>query len=78
MQTAIWVFVWLLTAYLVGNLAYVRGRRDKWEELSKDYICIHKSVSVKPADRKNKIKKTNKRLDKKRLKRYNKSSYKYN
>lgn len=72
MQTMIWVFVWLLTAYLVGKLAYVRGRRDKWEELSKDYICIHKSVSVKPTEkiivRKFRARASKKRLDKRRLK----------
>ena len=71
-QTLVWVSVWLLTAYLVGNLAYVRGRRDKWEELSKEYICIHKSVSVKPKEkvivRKFRARKSKKRLDKVRLK----------
>ena len=48
MQIAIWVFVWLIMAYLIGQLAYRKGRQDKWEELSTDYICIHKSVGITP------------------------------
>lgn len=50
MQTMdlIWVFliVWATTAYLVARVAYAQGMRDKWEEVTKDYICLHKGVVV--------------------------------
>ena len=86
MQTVIWVFIWLMMAYLIGQLAYRKGRQDKWEEMSSDYICIHKSVCVSPNDKKTREKRREKRLektqkrakktlDKKHKKRYNKTSY---
>ena len=78
MQTVIWVFIWLMMAYLIGQLAYRKGRQDKWEEMSSDYICIHKSVCVSPNDKKRREKtrkRAKKTLDKKHKKRYNKTSY---
>lgn len=72
MSQIIWVFVWLVTAYLVGQVAYAKGRKDKWEELSREYICLHKSVII---CHEKKEEKANKRLDNKRKKKYNKESY---
>lgn len=76
MQIAIWAFVWLVMAYLIGQLAYRKGRQDKWEEMSTDYICIHKTVGVSPLAKRGKkpVKKAKKPLDKKDKKRYNKLS----
>ena len=76
MQIAIWVFVWLIMAYLIGQLAYRKGRQDKWEELSTDYICIHKSVGITPLAKRGKKAgiRAKKPLDKKPKKRYNKLS----
>ena len=62
------VFMLVLMAmvcYLVGRVAYVEGRRSKWEEISKCYIVLHKSVLIEP----NKPQKT---LDKHKKKKYNK------
>lgn len=72
MSQIIWVFVWLVTAYLVGQVAYSKGRKDKWEELSKEYICLHKSVIV---CLEKKEEKTNKNIDNRSKKKYNKKSY---
>lgn len=77
MTEIIWIFVWLLTAYLVGQVAYAKGRKDKWVELSRDYICIHKTCSVRQNEKKPKkfraqIKKN---LDNRSKKKYNKKSY---
>ena len=72
MSQIIWVFVWLVTAYLVGQVAYAKGRKDKWDELSKEYICFHKSVIV---CREKKEEKTKKHIDNRSKKKYNKKSY---
>ena len=41
------LFVWAIMVYLVGCVAYNEGRKSKWEEMSREYICIHKSVCIK-------------------------------
>lgn len=53
------LFVLALLCYLIGKVAYDEGRRDKWEEISKCYIVLHKSVLIqptKPLDKRNKKK----------------------
>ena len=55
-------FVLALLCYLIGKVAYNEGRKSKWEEMSRDYICIHKSVLIQP----------NKPLDKTKQKSYHK------
>ena len=55
----------LMVCYLVGRVAFNEGRRSKWEEVSRDYIVLHKSVLIEP----NKPQKT---LDKHKKKKYNK------
>lgn len=67
-----WMFCWAMMCYLVGRVAFQEGRKSKWEEMSREYICIHKSVFITYPNQ-NGVKKT---LDKKVKKRYNKSSYK--
>lgn len=62
------VFMLVLMAmvcYLVGRVAYVAGRTDKWNEMCEQYICIHKTCLISP----NKPQKT---LDKHKKKKYNK------
>lgn len=49
-MTFLWnLFVWAVMVYLVGRVAYNEGRKSKWEEMSREYICIHKSVCIKEA-----------------------------
>lgn len=62
-------FCWAVMVYLVGELAYKEGRKSKWEEMSREYICIHKSCLITHNN-------TKKWLDKDKKKRYNKSAYK--
>lgn len=57
------IFVWAVMAYLIGTVAYNKGRKDKWEEMCREYICIHKSVCVQ------KVQKRRKTLDKSNKKR---------
>lgn len=47
-MTAILLLFWGMISYLACRVAYNQGRKDKWEEMAKDYICFHKSVKVKP------------------------------
>lgn len=61
-MTVLGLFVLALLCYLIGKVAYNEGRRDKWEEISKCYIVLHKSVLIQP----------NKPLDKRNKKRYHK------
>lgn len=85
MTQIIWMFVGLLLAYLVGQVAYEKGRKDKWEEMSKEYICLHKSVIVIKNENKtenqtekagkSKKEKSKKNLDNRRKNKYNKKSY---
>lgn len=81
MQVILWTLAFLLMAYLIGQLAYRKGRQEIWEEISKDYICLHKSVLITSVKVKDKIIKDEKRyrrrkrketLDRKIKKRYNK------
>lgn len=66
----IWqIFCWAVMVYLVGRVAYNEGRKSKWEEMCKEYICIHKSVCVKPC------KKEQKTIDKCSKNKYNKKAY---
>ena len=59
----------LIMAYLIGQVAYREGRKSKWEEMCKEYICIHKSVCIKPC------KKEQKTIDKCSKNKYNKKAY---
>ena len=38
----------LMVCYLVGRVAFNEGRRSKWEEISREYIVLHKSVLIQP------------------------------
>lgn len=40
--------MWCIAGYLACRVAYSQGRKDKWEEVARDYICFHKSVKIKP------------------------------
>ena len=40
--------LWAFIGYLACRVAYNQGRKDKWEEMARDYICFHKSVKIKP------------------------------
>ena len=40
--------LWGIAGYLACRVAYNQGRKDKWEEIARDYICFHKSVNIKP------------------------------
>lgn len=59
----------LIMAYLIGQVAYREGRKSKWEEMCKEYICIHKSVCIKPCE------KGQKTIDKCSKNKYNKKAY---
>lgn len=56
------LFVLALLCYLIGTVAYNAGIRSNWEEISKNYIVLHKSVIIQP----------NKPLDKRNKKMYHK------
>lgn len=45
---AILLLLWGMIGYLACRVAYTQGRKDKWEEMARDYICFHKTVKVKP------------------------------
>lgn len=62
-----------IMAYLIGQVAYREGRKSKWEEMCREYICIHKSVCIRTCER---TERTEKTLDKKNKKRYNVKAYK--
>lgn len=64
MQVILWTLAFLLMAYLIGQLAYRKGRQDKWEEISKDYICLHKGVVVSRVKVRKKIAKDIQRAEK--------------
>lgn len=59
----------LIMAYLIGQVAYREGRKSKWEEMCKEYICIHKSVCVKSCGKEHKT------IDKCSKNKYNKKAY---
>lgn len=40
--------MWGIAGYLACRVAYNQGRKDKWDEIARDYICFHKSVKIKP------------------------------
>lgn len=40
--------MWGIAGYLACRVAYNQGHKDQWEEISRDYICFHKSVRIKP------------------------------
>lgn len=43
------VFIsWVVITYMACRIAYNQGRKDKWIDMSKNYICIHKDVKIKP------------------------------
>lgn len=42
------LIMWGIAGYLACRVAYNQGRKDKWEEIARDYICFHKSVKIKP------------------------------
>lgn len=85
MQVILWTLAFLLMAYLIGQLAYRKGRQDKWEEISKDYICLHNGVvvsrakvrkkiakDIQRAEKRSRARKSKQTLDKIVKKRYNK------
>lgn len=61
----------LIMAYLIGQVAYREGRKSKWEEMCREYICIHKSVCIKPCEKEEKT-----TIDKRHKKKYNTKAYK--
>ena len=61
-MTVFMLMMWAIMCYLIGRVAYNEGRKSKWEEISREYIAIHKSVLIQP----------NKPLDKCNKKRYHK------
>ena len=62
------MFLWAVMVYLVGQVAYTKGRKDKWEEMCREYICIHKSVCIREIDRKKPEKPLTKPTKKSRIK----------
>ena len=43
------VFIsWAVITYMACRIAYNKGRKDKWIDMSKNYICFHKDVKFKP------------------------------
>lgn len=62
-MTFLWnLFVWAVMVYLVGRVAYNEGRKSKWEEMCREYICIHKSVCIRPCEKRRKtLDKSNKK-----------------
>lgn len=66
------LFIWLcaIIGYLSCNVAYNQGRKSKWEEMCKEYICIHKSVCIQEVkkDKKPSIKPLTKPAKKSRIK----------
>ena len=65
----VWAIMGLIMAYLIGQVAYREGRKSKWEEMCKEYICIHKSVCIKPCEKEHKT------IDKCSKNKYNKKAY---
>lgn len=65
----IFIWIFLIVCYLVGKLSYEYGKKEEWRKISKEYICIHKSVCVKPC------KKEQKTIDKCSKNKYNKKAY---
>lgn len=61
-MTVFMLIMWAIMCYLIWMVAYNEGRRSKWEEVSKNYIVLHKSVLIQP----------NKPLDKRNKKMYHK------
>lgn len=61
-MTVFMLMMWAIMCYLIGRVAYNEGRKSKWEEISKCYIVLHKSVLIQP----------NKQLDKLNKRRYHK------
>lgn len=39
---------WIVISYLACRIAYNQGWKDKWVDMSKNYICIHKDIKIKP------------------------------
>ena len=46
-MTVVLFIFWGMISYLACRVAYVQGRTSKWQEISKEYICLHKSVLIK-------------------------------
>ena len=66
-MTVFMIMMFAIMCYLIGRVAYNEGRKSKWEEISREYIVLHKSVLIQP----------NKPLDKRNKKRYHKRVRKY-
>ena len=59
-MTVVLFIFWGMISYLACRVAYIQGRASKWEEMSRDYLCLHKSVIIKKEwDKKNVNKKNN-------------------
>lgn len=54
---------WVIISYLACRIAYNQGRLSKFQEISREYIVLHKSVLIKREWDK-KEKKSNKHLTK--------------
>lgn len=66
-MTVVLFICWAMITYLACQLAYRQGRKEKWEEMCKDYICIHKTTCVRVGEKKRpKTPKTLDKLSKKR------------
>lgn len=59
-MTVLLFICWGLIGYFACRIAYIQGRRDKWEDVSRQYICIHKSCCVVPNIQQSKKDLTNK------------------
>ena len=46
-MTVVLFIFWAMASYLACRVAYIQGRTDKWREMSRYYICLHKSVLIK-------------------------------
>ena len=47
-MTVVLFIFWGMISYLACRVAYIQGRKDKWEDMSRNYICIHKDVKIRP------------------------------
>jgi hypothetical protein len=58
-----------MVCYLVGRVAFNEGRKSKWQEVSREYIVLHKSVLIQP------LQPYDKKLSKKHLTKHKKNCY---
>ena len=46
-MTVVLFIFWGMIAYLACRVSYAQGRASKWQEISREYLCLHKSVLIK-------------------------------